>query len=369
MKILHYVDENRLAWGETWIQLIKELTIQGTDNFIVCRPGGTLAARLQEEGLNFETAAPVVQALPFTNTALRRILKREKPDIIHTRLSAAALIGGWWGRRMGIPVVETIDKYPKLKYYKDASMIFPCSTAVMEHMLKIGFPAEKAVVVYNPIDIPRYCRDMDVRNEVRAMYGVADDTKVILGAGRFVDWKGFEYLIEAYADFLQKGAPADTRLWLVGDGPEMARYRSLVEKLGLNEKTLFHGYASDIRPWLWAADIFVQPSQGPEGFSLMLLEAMAAGLPSIATNIGGTPDIIKDCENGWFMRTGDDSGLAERLRSVLGNEALLDATAAKAVESASEFNVHKIAAETITLYKKIIDDHSAGEMKFSNKCK
>ena len=95
MKILHYVDENRLAWGETWIQLIKELTIQGTDNFIVCRPGGTLAARLQEEGLNFETAAPVVQALPFTNTALGRILKREKPDIIHTRLSAAALIGDY----------------------------------------------------------------------------------------------------------------------------------------------------------------------------------------------------------------------------------------------------------------------------------
>ena len=77
------------------------------------------------------SAAPVVQALPFTNTALGRILKREKPDIIHTRLSAAALIGGWWGRRMGIPVVETIDKYPKLKYYRDASMIFPCSTAVM----------------------------------------------------------------------------------------------------------------------------------------------------------------------------------------------------------------------------------------------
>ena len=89
----------------------------------------------------------------------------------------------------------------------------------------------------------------------------------------------------------------------------------------------------------------------------MLLEAMAAGLPSIATNIGGTPDIIKDCENVCFMRTGDDSGLSERLRSVLGNEAMLDATAAKAVESASEFNVHRIAAETIALYRKVIEDY------------
>lgn len=354
MKILHYVDENNLAWGETWIQLIKELTAQGTDNFVVCKPGGTLASRLEEEGLNFDTAAPVVQALPFTNSSLGRILKREKPDIIHTRLSAAALIGGWWGKRMGIPVVETIDKYPKLKYYKDASMIFPCSTAVMEHMLKIGFPAEKAVVVNNPVDIPRYRRDEKVRREVRAKYGVADDTRVILGAGRFVDWKGFEYLIEAYAEFLKCESQCNTCLWLVGDGPEMARYRDLVNRLGLEEKTSFHGFARDIRPWLWASDLFVQPSQGPEGFSLMLLEAMSAGLPSIATDIGGTLDIIKDGENGWLMHTGKDNGLADKLRCVLDDSQTLNSTAAKALESASKFNVHDIAAKTIELYKKLL---------------
>ena len=359
MKILHYVDETNLAWGETWIQLIKELTVQGTDNFVVCRPGGTLAARLKEEGLKFDTSAPLVQAMPFTNLALGRILKREKPDIIHTRLSAAALIGGWWGRRMGIPVVETIDKYPKLKYYKDADMIFPCSTAVMEHMLKIGFPAERAVVVYNPVDIPRYSRDMKVRSEVRAEHGVGGATKIILGAGRFVDWKGFEYLIEAYAELLKSGVSVDTCLWLVGDGPEMAKYRALTDKLGIGAKVAFHGFARDIRPWLWASDIFVQPSQEPEGFSLMLLEAMAAGLPSIATNIGGTTDIIKDGENGWLMRTGKDNGLADKLRQVLADEAALDAIAAKALESASAFNVHRIAAETIALYQKIICDYKA----------
>lgn len=354
MKILHYVDENNLAWGETWIQLIKELTAQGTENFVVCKPGGTLASRLKEEGLNFDTAAPIVQALPFTNQALGRILKREKPDIIHTRLSAAALIGGWWGRRMGIPVVETVDKYPKLKYYKDASMIFPCSTAVMEHMVNVGFPSDKCVVVYNPVDIPRYKRDNSVRKEVRQKYNVAENTKIILGAGRFVDWKGFEYLIEAYAELLQSGIQVDTCLWLVGDGPEMSKYRALVEKLNLGEKVTFHGFARDIRPWLWASDIFVQPSQEPEGFSLMLLEAMSAGLPSIATNIGGTLDIIEDGVNGWLMRTGGDNDLADKMRRVLSDSSLLADTAVKAQESASKFNVHDIAAETIDLYRQIV---------------
>ena len=255
---------------------------------------------------------------------------------------------------MGIPVVETVDKYPKLKYYKDASMIFPCSTAVMEHMVNVGFPSDKCVVVYNPVDIPRYKRDNSVRKEVRQKYNVAENTKIILGAGRFVDWKGFEYLIEAYAELLQSGIQVDTCLWLVGDGPEMSKYRALVEKLNLGEKVTFHGFARDIRPWLWASDIFVQPSQEPEGFSLMLLEAMSAGLPSIATNIGGTLDIIEDGVNGWLMRTGGDNDLADKMRRVLSDSSLLADTAVKAQESASKFNVHDIAAETIDLYRQIV---------------
>lgn len=354
MKILHYVDENKLAWGETWIQLIKELTAQGTENFVVCRPGGILASRLKEEGLNFDTAAPLIQAFPFTNHKFGKIIRRENPDIIHTRLSSAARIGGWWGRRVGIPVVETIDKYPKLKYYRDASFIFPCSTAVMKHMVDIGFPVEKCVVVYNPVDISRYKRDDSIRKKLRQKHNVSENTKIILGAGRFVDWKGFEYLIAAYAELLQSGVPIGTCLWLVGDGPEMSKYRALVDKFNLGEKVAFHGFARDIRPWLWASDIFVQPSQEPEGFSLMLLEAMSSGLPSIATNIGGTLDIIEDRVNGWLMNTGKYSGLAEKLRSVLEDEAALNVVACKAMESASKFNVHNIAAETIKLYENVI---------------
>ena len=358
MKILHYVDENKLAWGETWIQLIKELSVQETNNFVVCRGGGTLSERLKEENIPYALAKPLVQALPFTNTSLGNILRDICPDIIHTRLSAAARIGGWWGKRMGIPVVETIDKYPKIKYYRDASMIFPCSNAVKEHMEKEGFPAEKMAVVYNPVDIPRYKRDEITREEVRAEYGISEDTKIILGAGRFIDWKGFEYLIEAYAKLIKdyNGLP-NTRLWLVGDGPEMQKYKNLVEKLQISDKVEFHGYAQDIRKWLWAADVFVQPSQLPEGFSLMLLEAMAAGLPCIATNIGGTLDIIDHGKNGWFMDIGKENGLTERLYEVIGDDALLFKTASKALESSAVFNVHKIASETITLYSKIIEEY------------
>ena len=86
----------------------------------------------------------------------------------------------------------------------------------------------------------------------------------------------------------------------------------------------------------------------------MLLEAMSAGLPAIATNIGGTIDIIRDGDNGWFMKTGSDNGLAEKLFDIVGDERLLLSVGLKAMESASEFNVKKIAAETIALYQTIL---------------
>lgn len=357
MKVLHYVDENKLAWGETWIQLIHELARQGVDNFVVCRPVGTLAGRLAQENLRYAAVKPLVQSLPFTCRAFGRVLDEFRPDLIHTRLSAAARIGGWWGKHRGIPVVETIDKYPKLKYYRDATMIFPCSNAVKAHMLKIGFPEEKTRVVYNPIDIGRYQRSASERAALRARYGVDSSTKVILGAGRFVDWKGFEFLIDAYARFVGQSGQAATKLWLVGDGPEMPKYKALAASLGLSGMVEFPGFARDIRPWLWAADVFVQPSQLPEGFSLMLLEAMAAGLPSIATDIGGTPDIIRSGENGWTIPTGSDNGLAELLARVTGDEALRARTAAAAVADAARFNVQSIAAETIGIYAKVIAEY------------
>ena len=355
MKILHYVDENRLAWGETWIQLIKELTAMGVENFVVCKPGGTLEGRLQEEGLAHDTCKPLVASLPFTAPKLGKIIERVKPDLIHTRLSSAARIGGFWGKKKNVPVISTIDKYPKLYYYKNSDYIIPCSTEVASHMKRVGFPEERMQVVHNPVDINRYVFDEAVRNEKRRELGV-ENKKVILSAGRFVDWKGFEYSIKAYAEALSaKPELAETTaLWLVGGGPQKEFYEKTAEECGISDRISFFPFAQDIRPWLWSADLFVQPSYTPEGFSLMLLESMAAQLPAVATNIGGTLDIIKDNENGWLMPVKDHTELAGTLIKVLSDDELLKRVSLQAEKDASWFNTERIAAETIDLYKKVL---------------
>jgi glycosyltransferase involved in cell wall biosynthesis len=145
----------------------------------------------------------------------------------------------------------------------------------------------------------------------------------------------------------------DWQLWLVGDGPERSHYEKCAADLNVSGKVSFWGFQSDIKPFLWAADLFVQPSREPEGFSLMLLEAMAAGLPAIATGIGGTLDIIEDGNSGWLFNPGDAQGLKNILESLLHSEDL-PLFSSKSQKRAEEFSVERIGAQTIDFYKTVI---------------
>lgn len=354
MKILHYVDENRLVWARPWLQLIKYLERSGAQNHILCRPGGTLGNYVRENNIFLSTYKPPVSSLPFLCLGLSSIFKAIKPDLLHTRLSSAALIGGYWGRRTGVPVVSTIDKYPKRKYYRNSDRLIPCSTAVAAHMKKQGFSESDMELIYNPVDIEVYQRDLQQREKFRQQHNIAKDDFIILGAGRFVDWKGFEVLIKACAAMhVSEAIKKNWHVWLVGDGPEMLNYQKCVSDCALHDKISFWGFQSDMRQFLWAADLFVQPSREPEGFSLMLLEAMAAGLPAIATAIGGTLDIIDDEKCGWLFSPDDIQELASILRRLILSDNIKGYSEA-AQKRAADFSIDRIGEQTLRFYKNVI---------------
>ena len=349
MKILHYVDENRLSWAVPWLQLLKGLENAGLHNVIACRPGGTLEGLARGQGFEVATYRPSLQSIPALCRGFGKIVSNVKPDLIHTRLSSAALIGGYWGKKAGIPVVSTVDKYPKGKYYKNTDLLFACSTAVASHMLAEGFSREQVVVVHNPVETARYKRDDEKRAFFRREQGVEEDDLVILGAGRLVDWKGFDLLARAFS---RVQAPRSF-LWIVGSGPEEGKIRKEIERTGARAK-LFP-FAEDIRSHLWAADVFAQPSTEPEGFSLMLLEAMSAGLPVIATRIGGTTDILRDGFDGWAIEPGSEAALETALKQVMavGREALA-LLGRNSEERSGEFSISALARKTLSLYETVL---------------
>lgn len=353
MKILHYVDENALAWGEEWIQLLKELARQGVSNHVVCKSGGTLSARLAEKGIAFSTADKLLALLP---TGLGRIIDSASPDIIHTRLSSAARIGGFWGKIKGIPVVQSVDKFPKPRYHKKATLLLPCSNEVKKHMLSLGFSESKMRVVFNPLEVARYKPAPAVRAAKRAELGLADGQLLLMGAGRFVDWKGFDVLISAYAKYLDSapGACAETKLLLAGDGEDKEKLLRLIRTLGIAENVIMPGFVPDPRPYLQASDIFVLPSKTPEPFGIVLLEAMASGTACIGTRGGGVLDMITDGENGWITEINDVSSLCAALGRVAGDKAERERIAAAGLKRAGEFGVEETARQIISVYEEIV---------------
>lgn len=349
MKILHYVDENRLSWAVPWLQLLKGLETVGLQNVVACRPGGTLEGLARGSGLEVVTYCPLLQSIPALCRGFGEIVSNVEPDLIHTRLSSAALIGGYWGKKAGIPVVSTVDKYPKGKYYQNTDLLFACSNAVASHMHAEGFSREQVVVVHNPVETSRYKRDDEKRVLFRREQGVEGDDLVILGAGRLVDWKGFDLLVRAFS---RVEIPRSC-LWIVGSGPEEGKIREEIERTGARAR-LFP-FAEDIRSHLWAADVFAQPSTEPEGFSLMLLEAMSAGLPVIATRIGGTTDILRDGFDGWAIEPGSEAALETSLKKVLDADGeALALLGRNAEERSGEFTISTLARKTRSLYETVL---------------
>ena len=348
MRILHYVDENRLSWAQAWIQLLEALRKKGIENFVLCRPGGTLHEMLAQKGFTVFTCKPAIPWAPPLCACIKDVIKAVKPDVIHTRLSQAALLGGYWGRRLGVPVLCTVDKYPKAKYYKYAAHLAACSNDVARHMISQGFDGKKVTVVSNPIDVSRYEKPKSYVPQMRKSKSIPQDIPVILAAGRFVDWKGFDVLIKACA----KLAGVDFRLWLAGDGPQRKSLENLVAGLGMTSHITFWGFLDDIRPLMWEADLFVLPSKTPEPFGIVALEAMACGLPIVATNAGGVLDFVNE-SCGWLTRPNDPGDLAAVIKEALSCDRIRRTKAIAANEKALNFDVSKIAEQYVALYYKL----------------
>ena len=179
---------------------------------------------------------------------------------------------------------------------------------------------------------------------------------MLTAAGRFDEGKGFELLLRSYKNFSLTEAGRRTKLLLLGDGPYRDRLEKLVLELDMAEKVIMPGFVEDVRPWLWGSDIFVFPSDRPDAFGLSLLEAMAAGLPVVASDCGGPGELVKDGNSGLLVPPGNESAICTALLKLASNPALRTSLAEKAALRAGDFSVDSVAAATADCYRKILSD-------------
>ena len=310
------------------------------------RAGGEVADELLAVGIDVRPL-PMgrgllsVRSLGAILHAARR-LRAEGVDVVHGYQWRPALIGALAGRLARVPLVlaskrsltasDRTARYAWRWIGRLVDTIVVNAEALRDEAVADGVRT-RWVVLRNGIDVARF-QEIAGRSEAKSALGL-DPTRPVIGAiGRLETRKGHDRLLQALRD-LAVGANGSTpQLLLVGDGPLRGRLEALARELGVDTAVRFTGSLVDVRPALAAMDIFVLPSR-EEGMSNALLEAMAAGRPVVATNVGGNGEIVDEGRTGILVRPDDGSALAAALHGLLSDHATAERLATAGREEAS----------------------------------
>jgi glycosyltransferase involved in cell wall biosynthesis len=238
---------------------------------------------------------------------------------------------------------------------------------------ELDIPSERIVVIPNGIDTTRFRPDAEKRQETRARLGILDDAPLLLAVGRLEQEKGFHVAIQALRQVRSRWP--GVRLLIVGEG----NYRRTLEQTATslnsqpnagtargstgnnNDAVIFAGYVpnAQLPDLLAAADLFLMPTLCTEAFPLTVVEAMAAGLPVVASNIGGIPTAITDGSTGLLVPTGHADTLARAVERLIQDEPLRRSLAAAAREAAhSRFSREQMVAATEHVLQQAIGNAS-----------
>jgi glycosyltransferase involved in cell wall biosynthesis len=209
------------------------------------------------------------------------------------------------------------------------------------------------ILIPNGVSIDAFSPDREVRQRVRRELEVEPQTLVFVHVGRFAAVKNHEMLVAAFAQLVGQ-QPLPTELWLVGDGELREAVQHQVRALGIESRVRFLGVRSDIPDLLRAADVFVFPSRW-EGNPLSVMEAMAAGLPVIATAVGGVPELVEEGASGILVPNEDLHGLVAAMQRMAQNPDLREqmghAARCRAVE---RFDIRQTVRAYEALYEELL---------------
>jgi glycosyltransferase involved in cell wall biosynthesis len=209
-----------------------------------------------------------------------------------------------------------------------------------------------AVVINNSID-PKRFNPYDEYKDIRAELGIGKEELVIVSVARFTSQKQPLKLIRAFARL--SGRVPNVRLLMIGDGEEKEAAINLIRSLGIGDKVILQPFRQDIPDVLAASDIYVLPSLW-EAFPIALLEAMSMGKAVIGTNVDGTPEIIRDRENGLLIEIDDlETNLERALSELIMDQGLREQLQKNAISSIyNKYTVENLARKNENIYRELV---------------
>ncbi|MBE4910259.1 N-acetyl-alpha-D-glucosaminyl L-malate synthase BshA [Bacillus luteolus] len=296
---------------------------------------------------------------------MAEVAKREKLDLLHVHYAIPHAVCAYLAKQMvgeDLKIVTTLHGTDitvlgydpsltnLLKFgIEKSDVVTAVSNSLVAQTNDLIEPNKEIETIYNFIDERIYCKKNTLH--LKEEYGIKQEEKVIIHVSNFRQVKRVPDVIKAF-QLIQEKVPS--KLLLVGDGPELTVVCRLVEQLGLTDKVLFLGKQESVEDLYSISDLKLLLSE-KESFGLVLLEAMACGVPCIGTSIGGIPEVISNNENGYLCELGDTTAVASKAISLLSDPKLHTLMSTNARNTVIEkFNSSKIVNEYEKLYFKIV---------------
>jgi len=360
LRVLHVDSERTWRGGERQVLLLMRRQRDAGDQPNLAAPGsGALAARARAEGFPVHSV-PMRGAWDLDSILrLASVTRAMRPHVVHWHAARAHALGAMaalaapgpvrvLSRRVDFPVRGSWGS--RLLYGLPIEAIAAISEGVRRALEASGVSGRLIRVIPSGIDLAPFEAPFD-RAAARASLGIAPDEVVALQVAALAPHKSQTTLLRAAAAAVA-GAPR-LRVWIAGEGGLREALLAEHRSLGLGERVRFLGFREDVVPLLRAADLFVLSSY-LEGLGTSVLDAMAAGLPVVATAVGGVPEIVEDRGTGLLVPPRDPGALAAAMAGLAGDPALRAAMGGRGRERARAFSADRTAASTRALYEELL---------------
>ena len=376
LRVVYLDHVARLSGGELALLRTLPALLDDVEPIVVLAEDGPLREKLEEKGIAVRILplSPKVkdarretvvmggvsptQALELSKYVmkLRALLRELKPDLVHTNSLKSALYGGAAGRLAGVPVLWHVrdriaDDYlpkPAVHAVRMAARILP-TAVVANSQTTLNTLPRRGTVLGNPV-VPDAVEMSEVRRRD------ADRPLTVGLVGRLSPWKGQDVFLKAFAQAFPEG---DERAHLVGsvmfgEDDWEAGLRQLVCELGIEGRVEFRGFHDDIWSEYALLDIAVHASTTPEPFGQVVLEAMAAGVPLIASDEGGPAEVVLNGADGILIRPREVSGLADAMTKLAEDANLRTRLVHEGLRTAARYGPTRTAQGLISVYRTMV---------------
>lgn len=296
---------------------------------------------------------------------LRKVVEQRSPDVIVTHQVKSHFlinVSRLWQKYPWVAFnhgYTTTDRkmllYNRLDRWSlpKADRVVTVCDAFAQKLVKVGVPREQIHVQHNSIR-PEPAVNVEEMRALQRRLGMKEGSRMILAVGRLSKEKAQIVLLRAFKNLSDTHEEINARLVIVGDGPERQPLEAAAATLGLNDRVIFTGQVSNVSVYFVAADVLVNPSHS-EGSPYVLLEAMAAGLPIVATAVGGVPEMLENNETALLVPASDPQAMADAIVRLLKHGQLAQrlATSASALGSL-RFSPESYVRSLAKMYREVL---------------